>query len=189
MESHPAHNDGILLSRREHILLIVMKYFHTFIQAGIASCSQWWKTSIQERTHPTHRDEIFPYFHPGWNRIRLTMMEEFYPGGNTSYSQWWNISIISSRMETHPAHNDRRFLHLHLTYSSEGHALTSDLVGTESYTLVRMAPSPRLSYLVTDQVPPSSHRMAIALTSDLLVRMASTHIWPTRQNGMHSHLI
>ena len=35
-----------------------------------------------------------------------------------------------------------------------------------------MAPSPRLSYLVTDQVPPFSQRMAIALTSDLLSRMA-----------------
>ena len=36
---------------------------------------------------------------------------------------------------------------------SEGCALTSDLVGTKSYTLTRMAPSPRLSYLVTEQVP------------------------------------
>ena len=80
-------------------------------------------------------------------------------------------------MESHPAHNDRRFLHLHLTYSLEGHALTYDLVGTESYTLVRMAPSPRLSYLVTNQVPPFSRRMAIALTFDLLARMAQ-----------HSHL-
>ena len=35
-----------------------------------------------------------------------------------------------------------------------------------------MAPSPRLSYLVTDQVPPFSQRMVVALTSDLLIRMA-----------------
>ena len=83
----------------------------------------------------------------------------------------------------HIRHNEEIFLHLHLTYSSERHALTSDLVGTKSYTLIRMAPSPRLSYLVTDQVPPFSWRMEITLTSDLvgtksytLVKMACTHI-------------
>ena len=59
---------------------------------------------------------------------------------------------------------------------SKGRALTSDLVGTKSYTLVRMAPSPRLSYLVTDQAPPFSRRMAVSLTYILLDRMASTHI-------------
>ena len=76
----------------------------------------------------------------------------------------------------HIRHNEEIFLHLHLTYSLEGNALTSDLAGTESYTLVRMAPSPRLSYLVTDQVPPLSWRVAVSLTSILLDRMASTHI-------------
>ena len=65
---------------------------------------------------------------------------------------------------------------LHLTYLSERHVLTSDLVGTKSYTLIRMAPSPRLSYLVTNQVPPLSQRMEISLTSDLLINMACTHI-------------
>ena len=35
-----------------------------------------------------------------------------------------------------------------------------------------MAPSPKLSYLVTDQVPPFSWRMEVALTSNLLVRKA-----------------
>ena len=70
----------------------------------------------------------------------------------------------------------KRLQHLHLTYSSERHALTSDLVGTKSYTLMRMAPSHRLSYLVMNQVPPLSRRVVVALTSDLLVRMASTHI-------------
>ena len=69
-----------------------------------------------------------------------------------------------------------------MTYSLERNALTSDLVGTKSYTLIRMAPGPRLGYLVTDQVPPFSWRMAIALTSDLvgtksytLIRMAYTN--------------
>ena len=101
--------------------------------------------------------EDFPTFiqtgtHP------IIVMKDSHPDRNASY------------------HSDERFQHLHLTYSSEGHALTSDLVGTESYTLVRMAPSPRLSYLVTDQVPPLSRRAAVALTSILLDRMASTHI-------------
>ena len=89
------------------------------------------------------------------------MIKELY-----SFHPGWN----------HIRHNEEIFLHLHLTYSSKGHALTSDLAGTESCTLVRMAPNPRLSYLVTDQVPPSSQRMAVALTSNLLVRMANTHI-------------
>ena len=63
---------------------------------------------------------------------------------------------------------------------SKRHALTSDLVGTKSYTLVRMALSPRLSYLVTEQVLPFSRRMEVALTSDLLIKMASTHMWHGR---------
>ena len=83
----------------------------------------------------------------------------------------------------HICHNEERFLHLHLTYSLEGNALTYDLLGTKSYTLVKMAPSPRLSYLVMDQVPPFSQRMEVALISNLvgtksytLARMACTHI-------------
>ena len=58
----------------------------------------------------------------------------------------------------------------------EWHALTSDLEGTKSSTLVRKAPSPRLSYLVIDQAPPLSQRVEIALTSVILDRMANTHI-------------
>ena len=58
----------------------------------------------------------------------------------------------------------------------EWNALTSDLEGTKSSTLVRKAPSPRLSYLVTDQAPPLSQRVVIALTSVLIDRMANTHI-------------
>ena len=53
------------------------------------------------------------------------------------------------------------------------------MVGTKFYTLIRMTPSPILSYLVMDQVPPFSRIMAITLTSDLvgtksytLIRMA-----------------
>ena len=46
-----------------------------------------------------------------------------------------------------------------------------------------MDPSPRLSYLVIDQVPPFSQRMAVVIIYDLvgtksytLTRMAYTHI-------------
>ena len=67
----------------------------------------------------------------------------------------------------------------------EGLTLTSDLVGTESYTLVRMAPSPRLSYLVTDQVPPLSQRVEVALTYVLLDRMANTHIHQLDRTSHH----
>ena len=62
-------------------------------------------------------------------------------------------------------------------------ALTSHMEGTKFSDHDRMAPSPRLSYLVMDQVPPFSQRMAVALISDLvgnksytLTRMACTHI-------------
>ena len=48
-----------------------------------------------------------------------------------------------------------------------------------------MAPGPRLSYLVTDQVPPLSSRMAVSLTSVLLDRMASTHICHGREQPYH----
>ena len=119
-------------------------------------------TSIQAGTHPTHSDEIFPYFHLGWNRILLTMMEDFYPGWNTSYSQWWKISALTFiQAGTHPSHSDEKAIHLHpsmrehiLLTVMEGLALTSDHEGTHPSNHIRMAPSPRLSYLVIDQVPP-----------------------------------
>ena len=62
-------------------------------------------------------------------------------------------------------------------------SLTSAMEGIESSHHDRMAPIPRLSYLVMDQVPPFSQRMAVALISDLvgnksytLARMTYTHI-------------
>ena len=62
-------------------------------------------------------------------------------------------------------------------------ALTSNLEGTKSSTLTRKAPSPRLSYLVMDQVPPFFWRMEISLIFDLvgtksytIAGMACTHI-------------
>ena len=84
----------------------------------------------------------------------------------------------------------KRLQHLYLTWketspppSPERLALTSDLEGTESSHHDKMAPSPRLSYLVMDQVPPFSWRMEVALISDLvgnksytIARMACTHI-------------
>ena len=53
--------------------------------------------------------------------------------------------------------------HLHLTWKelnpltmTEWPTLTYDLEGTKSSTLIRKAPNPRLSYLVTNQVSPLS---------------------------------
>ena len=69
-------------SRLEHILLTMMEEL----------C-----TSIQDGTHPTHNDERFSHFHPGWN---------------TSCSQWWKTPIQAG---THPTHSDERFQHLHLS--------------------------------------------------------------------------
>ena len=94
----------------------------------------------------------------------------------------------------------KRLQHLHLTYSSERYALTYDLVGTKSYTIVRMAPSPRLSYLVTDRVPPFPRRMAISLISDqhMIEERLYTYIWHiqgtnistcSKRRALTSHLV
>ena len=48
-----------------------------------------------------------------------------------------------------------------------------------------MAPSPILSYLVTDHVPPFSQRMAISLISDLLIRMTE-HLHLTYSSEGHA---
>ena len=56
----------------------------------------------------------------------------------------------------------------------EGLALTSNHEGTHPSNHIRMAPSPQLRYLVTDQA--SNLRMEVALISDLLIGMANTHI-------------
>ena len=119
--------------------------------------------------------------HPGWNHIlphwwknpvlitqagttSATLMEDSQPGWNHNQHNDERTMFFPPRSEPHPPHG-RKIC-----------ALTSDLVGTESYTLVRMAPSPWLSYMVTDHAPPLSRRVAIALTSVLLDRMASTYI-------------
>ena len=60
-------------SRMEHILLTMMEYFPTFMQAG---------------THPAHNDERLS---SRLEHILLTMMKDFctyiHPGGNISFSQ------------------------------------------------------------------------------------------------------
>ena len=143
-----------------HLYLTYSSEGHNPIQAGTISYHTDERTlffSPRMEPHPPHRWKTFNQAGTTTN----TMMKEL-----CSFHQGWN----------HIRHTEERFLHLHLTYSSEGHALTSDLAGTESCTLVRMAPSPRLSYLVTDQAPPLSRRVAVALTSVLLNIMASTHI-------------
>ena len=71
---------------------------------------------------------------------------------------------------------------------SEWLALTSDLDSSERHNtyiwpwLVKKALSPRLR--VPGNWPGASiQRMAVPLTSDLLVRMVGTNIWPTCQKG------
>ena len=100
-------------------------------------------------------------------------------------------SVLISGLEgTEFSHHHQKGLHSHLTWKelnpltmTECPALTSNMEGTKSSHHDRMAPSPRLSYLVTDQVPPFSQRMAVALVSGLvgnkpytLTIMAFTHI-------------
>ena len=48
-----------------------------------------------------------------------------------------------------------------------------------------MDPTHKLSYLVTDQVPPFSKRMALALISDLLIKMAQ-HLYMTYSSEWHA---
>ena len=151
---HASHRASLHVGLLQHLYLTYsLERHNTHIhRRWNTSCSQWWKNFIlssRKKSHPSHNDGIFPYF---------------YPGRNTSYSQWWNISILSSRLESHPAHSDRIFLHLHpsrwehilltemkvfhtfiqdgITSCSQwwkGSALTSDLVGTKSYTLIKRA--------------------------------------------------
>ena len=92
-------------------------------------------------------------------------------------------ALISDLEGAESSHHRQKGLHSHLTWKElnpltmiEWPGLTSDMEGTEYSHHDRMAPSPRLSYLVMNQVPPLSQRVAVALTSFLLNRMASTHI-------------
>ena len=145
-------------------------------------CTYIWPTR-QKGTIPSRMEP-----HP------LIMMGDSHPGWIHIRSQWWKISCtyiwptrqkgtIPSRLEPNPlimmgdSHPGRNHI---CSQWWKIFVLTSNLVGTESYTLVRMAPSPWLSYMVTDHAPPLSRRVAIALTSILLDRMANTHIWHGR---------
>ena len=95
--------------------------------------AQQWKIYVlpsKPKPHPTHNDGIFLYFHLGWNHI---------------LPQWWKGSTLTSIQDgTHPAHN-------------HGRACTHIWsCRNQSYSHIRMATSPQLSYLVNDQVPPFS---------------------------------
>ena len=163
-----------------------MKELCSFTQAGTTSFSQWCNISSlssRPKPHLAHNDGRTLFFHLGRNHILLTMMKDSHPCWNTSCSQWWNIFSLTFIQEgTHPAHSDEKALHLHssrrehiLLTVMKGPALTSIQEGrhpahsdgrdcthiwscrNQSYSHIRMAPSPpRLSYLVTNQVPPFS---------------------------------
>ena len=84
-----------------HILLTMMEELCSSTQARTTSCSQWWKTLIQDGTHPAHNDERFLHLHSSrWEHILLTMMKRLctyiHLGGNTSCSQWWKGSALTS---------------------------------------------------------------------------------------------
>ena len=104
---------SILPSRMEHILLTMMEYFLTFIQARthpdhnderlssrmehiLLTMMKYFCTSIQAGTHPTHNDGRLS---SRLEHILLTMMKDFciyiHPSGNTSCSQWWKGSALT----------------------------------------------------------------------------------------------
>ncbi len=140
-----------LPSRQEHIL------------------SQWWKTPTQTRTNPiTVVEDFSTFIQTRTNPI--TVMKDSHPDKNQSYHSGGRFPALTSiQTRTHPITVMERL------------ALTSDPTRTHLRSHIRMAPSPpRLSYMVTDHAPPLSRRVAISLTSVLLDRMASTHIWHGR---------
>ena len=124
------HTDGRLPSRSEHILLIVMEDFPTFIQTGThpITMMKYFPTFIQTGTHLITVMKYFPTFIQTWTHP-ITVMKDF---------------PIFIQTGTHP-----------ITVMKEL-ALTSDPTRTHPSSHIRMAPSPRLSYLVTDQAPPFS---------------------------------
>ena len=72
-----------------------------------------------------------------------------------------------------------------MTYSSEWHALTSDLVGTNPTVTSEWPPVPDLDFLVTNQVPPFSQSIESTLISDQVGTNPSITLeWPYA-----SHLI
>ena len=84
-----------------HILLTMMEYFLTFIQAGTTSA---------------HNDERTLFFSPRLEPHPLTMMEDFLTfiqAGTTSAHNDERNLFFSPRLEPHPAHNDGRFPHFH----------------------------------------------------------------------------
>ena len=150
---------------------------------------------------------IWPCGNRSHNSVRKTQHSHLTMlGTNPAFMSERLYTYIRHMWGTNPTYMFEKALHLHSTHVRnqsnihirKGSTLTSAHARNQSsmhvkracthiwscrnqsYSHIRMAPSPRLSYLVTDQVPPFSRRMVVALTSDLLTRMASTHIWHGR---------
>ena len=159
---------------REHIQTITSERHSTHIQSWGNTSQQPYRkgsalTSDHEGTHPNNPIKNVQHLYPPMREhIPTTMMEGLctyiHPWGNTSQQQWWKGSTLTSTHKgTHPNNNDGRALHLHPpmrehspTTRMEGLALISAHEGTHPNSHIRMPPSPRLSYMVTNQVPPFS---------------------------------
>ena len=145
----------------------------TSIQAGTTSYSQWWKISSlssRPKPHPAHNDGRSLFFHPGRNHI---------------LPQWWKISIYPSRMEPHPATMIKGLCtSIHPGWNT---SYTQWWKGLHSYPILE-EPIPQshhngphsLTELPGNWPGASILRMSVALTSDLLIGMANTHIWHGR---------
>ena len=168
------HSDGRLPPRQEPILSQWWK-ISPLSSRQEPILSQWWKTPTQTRTNPiTVVEDFSTYIWPTRQKgpsiqtrtHPITVMEDSHPDKNQSYHSGGRFPALTSiQTRTHPITVMERL------------ALTSDPTRTHLRSHIRMAPSPpRLSYMVTDHAPPLSRRVAIALTSVLLDRMASTHI-------------
>ena len=106
----------------------------------------------------------------------------------TITSEWLSTYIWHARNQSY--HHDRMAQHLHMT-----------MEGTNPLTMSEWLSVPNWGFLVTDQVPPFSHRMASALTSDHgraqpapMLEWPNPYIWPWKepilspcQNGSWTH--
>ena len=99
------------------------------------------------------------------------------------FSQRMASSLISDQVVTHPS------------ITSKWPCTHIWSCKTTSYSHIKMAPSPILSYLVTDQLPPFQE-WHLVLTSDHLgtnpivtSKWLSTHIWHARNQSSHHDIM
>ena len=85
----------------------------------------------------------------------------------------------------------QKALHLHLTTNVRRACTHIWSCRNQSYSHIRMAPSPRLSYLVTEQVPPFQEWHSVLISDHVwtnptvISEWISTYIWHVRNNSSH----